>query len=189
MPPRAGCTASASRWSTRCPRKPLSKWRVTRRCTDRLSRGARRGRGWKIWAARPTGAAPRSASCPMSKFSARARPSSPSGCSRSRGRRRFSMRASKSAGNARPRSLPKTCPRRRYFSFPAACPIILPSNYRDVSAPPRSFSRASRILPMAKAAWNGRSPGRSGPKARSTGIATPSRPMPAARTSRGCARR
>ena len=63
--PRAACTASASRSSTRCPSAWRSRSRASRRSTAWCSSAASRRASWRSSAARPTGAAPRCASSPI----------------------------------------------------------------------------------------------------------------------------
>ena len=137
-----------------------------------------------------TAAAPRCASSPIRRFSARTRASSPS--------RLFRMARSKAylfggveirwktdplepqgqghagKGDAafprRPQGLPRRAPR------------------RHTRASPTRPSRAKSPSPAAMARWNGRSPGSAARTASRPPTATPSRPMTAAPTNWACAR-
>ena len=80
--PRAACMASASRSPTPCPTTWRSRSRAARSSTGWCSSAASRRASCRTPARRRTAAAPRCASIPIRKSSARRRISSPSACSR-----------------------------------------------------------------------------------------------------------
>ena len=80
-------------------------------------------------------------------------------------------------------------PAEAVFQFPGGLADHLREQVALANAPPPISSRAGRISPTARAASNGRSPGRCGATDRTAGTATPSRRPMAARMRRGCARR
>ena len=67
---RAGCTASASRWSMRCPTSSRSRWRATAGCGGSATAAACRRPRSRIAGRCRTGAARRCASIPTRRFSA-----------------------------------------------------------------------------------------------------------------------
>jgi hypothetical protein len=124
MRPPAACTASASRWSTRCPSDGRSRWRAASSWIASVFE-ARPRRGQAGESRRgPTGAAPRPLQARRRDLSA-TRDFKPRGCSSMARSKAYLFAASKSAGNARSRAAQGRRPRpRRCSSFPAALPTI-----------------------------------------------------------------
>ena len=186
--PQAACTASVCRWRMRCRNAWRSRSRANRRSTAWHSSAASRRASWRRPGARRTGAAPRCASVPIRRFSARARISVPSASSKWRARRPTSTAASRSAGRARRNCCAATtCPRRRRSTSRRASRII---SVRSLTARrwciPTS-SPAAPARPASMAAPNGRSPGLPTWMAFSHPIATPSRRRTAAPMNWDCA--
>ena len=169
-----------------------SRSRATRHSTGRCSPAACRRASSRRSGACTTGAAPRCASVPTRRSSARRRASSRGACSRWRARRPIS-----SAGvEIRWRCAPALA--RRARERPGRGELPLPERPQGLSRAARSTARSSSPTrssparsrsPAATARSNGRSPGWRPRTASPPPTATPSRRRTAARTRAACASR